>query len=169
MRSSHNAASRRVAIPRHQPSTLESSGRLYAGTVLAGTTGVVIVPVLLQEGSGINTTSVEMHYDPALLEVQSCAIAEDDRLDLGICNPAYAPGVLRFNVVSLAGLSGNIKLAEVTLRVQGTLSEDQPLALVVGSTTDTAGVARSLTVADENMPRAATASSMKLFLPIIQR
>jgi len=166
-----NAASRQSTLLNRRAPMLANGGRLSVETIPAGTTGTVTIPIYLQDASDIHATAIEVYYDETVLRAQSCTETEDDRVDLSQCNPAKAPGVVRFNVLSVDGLSGDIKLVDVTFEIiEETLATDISLGLANYDTVDIEGDPLTLTVDGENVPPQGTSlSTVKLYLPIIQR
>jgi|GEM_PF-3526754 len=153
-----SAVSSRTSASILQPSALTSGGWMDAGVIPAGATGTVVVPVNLHDADRLSAASVEVHYDPALLEIKEpkCSMTDDERLDIGLCNPDYAPGVVRFNLVSTNGISGDMQLATLTFAVRETLSEDIHLGIKVDDdTTDAQGTSVSVDVSEENIVDAA--------------
>ena len=65
----------------------------------------------------LGVATVELRYDPARLTVLSCAENPDGRLDLAVCNPAFAEGIVRFTGITLGGLVESAALLEVQFQV----------------------------------------------------
>ncbi len=63
----------------------------------------------------IGSFTVEVVYDPVLLDATACTADPDGILDGGNCNPAFAPDVARCTGVSIAGVSGpELTLCDIT-------------------------------------------------------
>ncbi len=60
--------------------------------------------------------SLDLAYDPTRLAVVSCAENPTGRLDLAVCNPAYAEGTIRYTGITTGGIVEATTLLELRLR-----------------------------------------------------
>jgi hypothetical protein len=92
---------------------------------------------------GLAAATLLLNYDPALVAPVRCALRT--AWWGGVCNLAYAPGQLRLNALSAAGLTGTVGIAEVVFRGIGLPGQmvTTPLTLTVSNLADSA--ARPLT------------------------
>ena len=67
--------------------------------------------------SAFGAATLEMNYDPVLLQPESCFQDSEGTLSLALCNLDFAPGVARFNALTTEGVISDTVLAEVTFRV----------------------------------------------------
>jgi hypothetical protein len=74
----------------------------------------------------LGAVSLELRYDAALLSPEACIENPSGLLDAAACNPAFAPGVVRFNAVSTAGAGEEATLAEITFRVLDPAAIEDP-------------------------------------------
>ena len=102
-----------AALPSAQPPG--SSGRATAvlhltPSAFAPARGRSTTTVLSVDAgaSGLGAWTVDVAYDPAALKVTGCTAA-----DGGICNPDYAPEVIRITGASASGLVGTHTLASI--------------------------------------------------------
>lgn len=66
-------------------------------------------------GDGLAAATIDLAYDPAVLEPLSCAPGPE--WDMAICNLAYAPGTIRVVLADALGLGGDVTLATFTFHV----------------------------------------------------
>ncbi len=89
--------------------------------------GTITLPVEAIGVQNLGAATVMVGHDPAVLRVAGCQ--RDPAFDLGLCNPQFdrdddgLPDAVRFNVVSLEGLSAveeaPLNLADITWAVVG--------------------------------------------------
>ena len=79
----------------------------------------IAVQVLAQDTAGeLGATTLELHYPSQLWQPSGCT--PDPNLTLGVCNPDFAPGVIRFNAArSLASAENVSNAQEIALAVVG--------------------------------------------------
>lgn len=65
------------------------------------------------DAPGIGAYTVDITFDPAVVHAESCDS------DPGLCNKAAAPGRVRLAGISLEGLSGDVKMADIVFRAAG--------------------------------------------------
>jgi hypothetical protein len=77
----------------------------------------VEVRVLLNRGADrFGAAMFELQYDSALLTPTTCEANPGEAFSMAACNPAYAPGVVRFNAIAATGAADGATL--VTLHFQ---------------------------------------------------
>ena len=111
----------------------------------------IVVPVDASLGSfSLGAATIEIYYDPAVVNATACTADPDARFDSQACNINYDhdgvdPDIVRFNVVSSAGVSGNVRLAEITFQAVGEMGARTPLTLVVVTAADPSGAEVAVT------------------------
>gem|GEM_PF-3141294 len=78
---------------------------------------------------GLGTATVDVIYDPTVLEAVACNKDPNDLFDLVQCNISFAPDTIRFNVTALTGVSGDVVVAEVTFRAIGSNGDESDIGL----------------------------------------
>ncbi len=94
--------------------------------------------------ASIGGATIEVHYDPSVLDATGCSEDPDGGFDAGLCNATFDnddtdPDVVRFNVASASGVSGTPRLAEITFSAVGSSGVSTPLDVVIVAFTDTGG------------------------------
>jgi hypothetical protein len=99
---------------------------VWAGSGIAPPNTTISIPIGVShlQLPGLGAASVDVQYDPALLEAVSCQPDPQGVFDSQTCDPGFEqdrinPDVLRFNLGSASGVSGNPKLAELGFRAVG--------------------------------------------------
>ncbi len=117
-----------------QPSTANASRAVLDGAVVRAGSGVILqdggtitLPVEAIGVQNLGAATVMVGHDPTVLRVAGCQ--RDPAFDFGMCNPQFdrdddgLPDAVRFNVVSLEGLStveeAPLNLADITWTVVG--------------------------------------------------
>ena len=113
-----------------------------SGEVAAG--GSIPVPVNVSGASSLGAATIEVQYDPAVLDATACNMDPGSIFDAKFCNLAFDndnvnPDSVRFNVVSLSGASGNFTLANLTFQATGQPGESSTLGVVVQAFADPNG------------------------------
>ena len=142
---------------------------LRVGTIPAGTTGELSIPVTALVPAGISATALELQYDPALLTVRSCTANPAGHFEHGDCNASYdadggAPDVVRFNALTAAAVTGEVTLAEIVIEPKVELTTDITLQLTVRDVVDSTGDAVSTVVEGQ-----ADEPTFNLYMPTVQR
>jgi len=106
-------------------------------TVAQGDT--IVVTLLGFELPGVGTATVEVNFDPAILELVQCSKDPNGVFDLVQCNPDFEEGALRFNVTSLTGVNGDITIAEITFKAIGQNGETSPVEVIVPTISNVLG------------------------------
>jgi hypothetical protein len=129
------------------------------------------------EVQGLGAATVVVGYDPAVLGVAGCQ--PNPEFDLGLCNPQFdrdadgEPDAVRFNVVSLGGLSAvddvPLNLADITWAVAGRPEVGTVSTLEVEVLTFDRWDATPITVAAENGQVTVVAGAAHMvFLPLVR-
>ncbi len=142
-----------IGISAQQTSAVGETIAMDSATVAPGGSAAVDVNALSFDSPGLGAWSVDIQYDAAVVSADSC-IAEQG----GVCNPAFAAGVVRFTGASAGGLEGDTKLAGITF---GCLAEGvTTLTVIIDVLADaTVGDPQPLTAAIQNGTFACTTAS----------
>jgi len=141
-----------------------ASGTVTVGSIPAGSSDKVVVPVMLKNALDIGTSTVEIHYNTS--QIQSVTCVENEGIGLIQCNPNFGEGVVRVSAINSTGFAGDVMLAEITFEIAGTLEADLIPELVVDSSNDVQGEPFIL---ETGSGISQLAQLLKLFLPLIER
>jgi len=83
--------------------------------------------------------SMEVIYDPALLEIVSCTKDPDNLFGIVQCNAFFEADTIRFNITGIEGVSGDIKVANIVFQVLDGASGKSPLDLNIRAFADENG------------------------------
>ncbi len=92
-----------------------------SGSVNPG--GTITVALDTRNVSGLGAITIDVIYDPAVIDAVACNGDPAKTFDLGSCNEGFGPGRVRFTGISSQGLSGGIRLADITFQAIGELGE----------------------------------------------
>jgi hypothetical protein len=148
----YQTASGRLTLtpaPAREPQvTLRAGEGVYPiGIGGLATVGISATVATSDTQQGLAAATLLLNYDPAIVAPVRCALRT--AWWGGVCNLAYAPGQLRLNALSAAGLTGTVGIAEVVFRGIGRgiglpgQMVTTPLTLTVSNLADSA--ARPLT------------------------
>lgn len=111
---------------------------VWAGSGIAPPSTTITIPVGVShlQLPGLGSASIDVQYNPALLEAVSCRPDPQGVFDSQSCDLVYEqdgvnPDVLRFGLDSSSGVSGNPKLADLGFRAVGAAGEATPLDVVI--------------------------------------
>ncbi len=111
---------------------------VWTGSGIAPPSTTISIPVGLShlQPPGLGVASIDVHYDPALLQAVSCQPDPQGVFDSQNCDPTHEqdgvnPDILRFGLGSLSGVSGNALLAELGFRAVGPEGVAAPLSVVI--------------------------------------
>ena len=106
------AANAAAEVPADAPPVyLSTEQEVDAGT------GQVVVRVRAESpGTPLAVASLDLRYDPAQVSVAACAENPAGRLDLAVCNPAYASDTVRYTGITTGGIVEAAPLLELRLR-----------------------------------------------------
>ena len=120
-----------------------ADGTVTVGSATAAVAGSVRVPVKAHVSTGrLGAATIEIRYDSRILSVYGCKMDVANVFDAEACNPKYdsngdgQPDAVRFNVVSTAGVSGDLALAELDVRALNASVTSSPLNLVIDGAVD---------------------------------
>jgi hypothetical protein len=119
--------------------------RAGSGEVAPGAT--ITVPVTAENvpaDSPLAAATIEILYDPSVLDATSCDIDPNAMFDSAACNPDFDnngidPDTVRFNVTSVSGVSGDPLLANITFAAVGQSGDTTVVAVVIAVFADPAG------------------------------
>ena len=115
-----------------------------AATVAVGGEGTVSLQSLSMAAPGLGAWSMNIVYDPALVQQTGCAPQSGS-----VCNPNFAPNTIRVTGASANGLVGNATLATFTFRCIGVSTS--ALAVTVDTLADaTPGDPQDITAGTTN-------------------
>ena len=124
---------------------------LQVGSASAAPGASVVIPITATLGSfSLGAATIEIRYDPGVVDATACTADPGAVFDSKFCNLNYDhdgvnPDIVRFNVVSFAGVAGNVSLADITFQAVGAAEETTPLTLVAVTVTDPSGTAIPVT------------------------
>jgi len=90
--------------------------------------------------AGLATATIEVVYDPAILEVVQCLPDPTRMFDLVQCNAAFSADRVRFNVTALTGVSGDVLVADVVFRAIGVNGDRSDVQLNLATVADAQGI-----------------------------
>ena len=157
-----------------------TSGDVGNGDVITTTVSASLSSTLL------GAATIDIYYDPAVVNVVDCAIDTANVFDYGYCNPVYEndgvnPDVVRFNVTALSGIDGSVQLAEIAFSGIGQTGESSLLEVDAITVTDPSGNTIPVTTQDGELhivdtaptptptPTPAPSPTETIYLPIILR
>ncbi|MBI1299539.1 hypothetical protein GC175_31830, partial [bacterium] len=117
-----------LAVP-SQPSSAEPLAeiniaviRVSSATLTPSQPSTTIEIVADLPDSALGAASIEIAYDPTIVSLTACALDPEDLFDSGQCNAAFDsdgvnPDRLRFNLISLSGISGEATLSRLTFGI----------------------------------------------------
>ncbi len=95
--------------------------------------GIVTLPITIENVVNMATVTVNLSYNPGVVIVQSISAVGIGGLTANINN---ATGITTISAFSTTGLSGNITLANITLKAAGSAGSTSSLNLAVSSLKD---------------------------------
>jgi uncharacterized cupredoxin-like copper-binding protein len=116
-----------------------------AGEIAPGAS--ITVPVTAENvaaDSPLAAATIEIRYDPSVLDATACDVDPNAMFDSAICNPnfdndAIDPDAARFSVTSVSGVSGNLPLANITFAAIGQSGDTSVVDVVIAVFADPAG------------------------------
>jgi hypothetical protein len=112
---------------------------VWTGSGIAPPSTTITIPVgasyLLP---GLVSATINLSYDPGVINVEACRPDPQAKFDTAQCDPAYEqdganPDTLQLKLGSTAGVTGSLRLAEVGFSILGASGESSLLDLVVQS------------------------------------
>lgn len=131
-----------MGVPQAMTTTVLRAG---SGEVAPG--GSIAVPVTAEDvppGSPLAAATIEVRYDPSVLDATACTVDPGGVFDSGICNPDFDndgidPDAVRFNATSVLGVSGDLLVANITFEGQGQSGDTSGLNVVISVFADPGG------------------------------
>lgn len=96
----------------------------------------------------VNSATVEVHYDSAMLRPRGCTADPEGLYELAECNANYGDGAVRLAAISQDGVDSSSQLATIQFEVIGDLNADTQLDMHVVDISGVDGV--TLPVIAEN-------------------
>ncbi len=118
--------------------------------------GEITVTVEVADAQNLGAASIQLAFDPAVVQPIGCGAPAASVFDLTSCNPGFAPGVVKFTVLSAAGISGTHTLADVRFRAVGSVNATSSLSFGVDNFTDPQGAPLSVATATAGLTIAGT-------------
>jgi hypothetical protein len=148
------------SAPVSKPETLAMAATLVragSGEVAPGDS--ITVPVTAEgvpPGSPLAAATIEVRYDPAVLDATACNVDPGGIFDSGLCNPNFDndgidPDAVRFNVTSVLGVSGDLLLTNITFNAVGQPSDTGVLNVSISAFADPDGNPVPVTSQDGEM------------------
>ena len=124
------------------------SGGAQSGTVVAISSGSVasaasIVVNLSASGvpsPGLGAVTVDVSFDPAIVDAVGCAADPDHVFTLRSCNPDFSFNALRFTAISATGVAGDFPLADITFQAVGESGQSSALDVSAVTFADPDGI-----------------------------
>ena len=109
-----------------------------SGDVEPGDT--ITVPLTANLGSEtLGAATIQVQYDPAVLDAISCTADPSGVSDLALCNVNLAADRVGLTIIAAAGVSGDAVLAQITFQAVGPEGDSSALALTADPFSDPAG------------------------------
>ena len=134
------------------PAVLKVTG----GTVGYGASINVPIDMESVPASGAGAITFEVQYDPSIVAPTACSTDPGGLFDFAQCNFSFDndgvnPDSLRVTLVSISGIAGTERLAEITFDGIGAPGNTSPLDVVVITFADPAGVPISVIDIDDSI------------------
>ncbi len=125
--------------------------------------GLVTIPITADVvDTAVGAGTIELHFDPAMLEPTACQADPDGKFNGAICNPDFANDAVKFTLASAGGVSGAMTLANVTFRAIGEPGDSSQLTATASTFTNTNGQDIPVTISDGKI----NIRALRIFLPI---
>jgi YVTN family beta-propeller protein len=126
---------------------LVNGATLTAGSGNVAPGDSIVIPLEASLGSEtLGAATIEIHYDPAVLQATACTPDPGDLFDTALCNFELAPDKVGLTAISAGGVSGDPRLAEVTFQAVGTAGDSTLLTLTADPFSDPGGLAVAVTL-----------------------
>ena len=135
-----------VPTPTDTPSAGPDGATIMVGTSTIGSQDEVVIMLEGFALDGLGTATIEVIYDPAVLEVVDCTKDPTRQFDLVQCNPTFAADTIRFNVTSLTGVSGDVRVAEITFNAIGFNGDESIIGLGAPTYANSQGIPSPVTL-----------------------
>ncbi|MGB1254038.1 MAG: cohesin domain-containing protein, partial [Candidatus Promineifilaceae bacterium] len=88
---------------------------------------------------GVGAATVDIKYDPTILNPVACEVDPDGRFNGSACNISFGDDIVRFSLTSSSGEAGSVNLATITFEAVGNDGETSPLEVMLTTWADTSG------------------------------
>jgi hypothetical protein len=123
--------------------------RIGSTTLGPGQSSTVSLEALGMPSPGLGAVTIDVSYDPAVVDAVGCNANPHGVLDSGLCSIAYAPDVVRcVGLRASAGAVGDVSLCDITFQAISASGTQSSLALSVVELADT--LAQPIPAATEN-------------------
>ncbi len=140
-----------------------ASANILVGEGVTGPDGLVEIPITADVmDASVGAATLEIHYDPQIVQPQACTADPDHRFSLAICNPDYGDGVIRFTLAAAQGVTGSMDLAHITFRAVASEGAQSDVTANPITFADPQGHAIPTHVA----PGRIAVKNMRIYLPI---
>ena len=117
---------------------------INGGTLTAGSSLTSTINVSIPGGSSLGAATIDIQYDPAVVEALSCSPDPSGAFDSKVCNANFNkdganPDIVRFSLISTGGVSGSLSLATITFQAVGSAGASTALSIGTITFTDTNG------------------------------
>jgi hypothetical protein len=152
-----------IAAMGMQATSLMQSANIMVGEAETTTNGQVSIPVSADvTDTALGASTLDLSYDATLFQPVACQVDPDAKFDMELCNLDYADGTVRFSLVSVNGVSGGMKLANITFRAIGEPGSSSHLTITAPTFNNTDGQAIPTTLNDGKL----TIRDLHIYLPI---
>ena len=136
---------------------------IEVGSYSVSSSSTVNVPVSVNLGDNeLGAATIQLRFDPTIVQVTACQVANSL---VGECNADNANGLISFNALSTAGVTGNMTLADITW--QGTSSGTSLLDVSIQTFANPTGQTIAVSDIDGEVNVTSASESNMLFLPIV--
>jgi len=112
------------------------------GSGASGTGGSVTVRLEaldIPSPPGLGAVTVDVRYDPAVVDATACAEDPGNDFDTALCNVEFQTDAVRLTAISTSGVSGDVRLADITFFCLGDVGECSTLDVQVVTFADPSG------------------------------
>jgi putative hemolysin len=100
----------------------------------------ITVPLIATlDGTGLGAATIEVQYDPTVVEAIACAADPNNVFDMALCNVDTQSGRIQLTAVSTIAPGGELVLADITLQAVDDGKHRSPLTLLVSTFADGSG------------------------------
>lgn len=108
-----------MLIPAQDVSAQDEPVTIMIGSATVPSGGTAEVPMTLDPGTQlVGAITLDIVYDENILGVVNCRSIEDDENGFSACNTAE-PGIIKFTVISVGGISADLRLATIEFQAVG--------------------------------------------------
>ena len=130
-----------ISLPR-------GTGKAQSGTLVAISSGSVAPAnsIVVNVGAsgvpspGLGAVTVDVSFDPTLVDAVACAADPNHRFTLRSCNRDFSLSTLRFTAISAIGVAGDFPLADITFQAIGESGQSSTLNVSIVTFADPDGI-----------------------------